>query len=189
MIPKAGGESWYGVDQALRRGRRGLPRASSLAHLLAKERGVRNQTSRCQLTLRHILAWADAHKRQTGSWPTAGSGPITAAPGETWQAVNASLHRGHRGLSGGTTLARLLAEERGKRNRKNLPRLTPQQIRAWAEAYRQPTGRWPTRRSGAIPEAPGETWSAVNAALMGGGRGLRGGSSLSRLLNSRRGSS
>jgi hypothetical protein len=93
-----------------------------------------------------------------------------------------ALDRGWRGLPGGTTLARLLARERGKRNHKDLPRLTPGQIRAWAVAHHRRTGVWPGRKTGSIPEAPGETWSGVNAALMTGGRGLPGGSSLSRLL-------
>jgi hypothetical protein len=37
-------------------------------------------------------------------------------------------------------------------------------------------------KSGAIIDAPGETWSGVNAALERGNRGLPGGSSLARLI-------
>jgi hypothetical protein len=55
------------------------------------------------------------------------------------------------------------------------------------EVCRWPTGKWPTNRADAIPEAPDETWSAVDAALRDGGRGLRGGSSLARLLSRHRG--
>jgi hypothetical protein len=43
-IPDSGGERWFNVDQALRKGLRGLPGGSSLPKLLAKYRGV--QTSR-----------------------------------------------------------------------------------------------------------------------------------------------
>jgi hypothetical protein len=38
-----------------------------------------------------------------------------------------------------------------------------------------------------VAEAPGETWLAVDAALARGLRGLRGGSSMARLLSRRRG--
>jgi hypothetical protein len=40
--------------------------------------------------------------------------------------------------------------------------------------------------SGPIPEAPGENWHAVNLALYNGHRGLRGGSSLAKLLKGSR---
>jgi hypothetical protein len=39
-IPESGGETWAGVDTALRSGKRGLPGGSSLAKLLAGRRGV-----------------------------------------------------------------------------------------------------------------------------------------------------
>jgi hypothetical protein len=74
--------------------------------------------------------------------------------------------------------ARLLAEYRGKRNRKALPRLACRQIVQWADAYDQRTGRWPKLHSDPIPEAPEEAWAIVQAALTQGLRGLRGGSSL-----------
>jgi hypothetical protein len=57
-----------------------------------------------------------------------------------------------------------------------------EQILAWADAYRARTGRWPTARSGPVPEAPGETWSGIDRGLRVGGRGLPGGYSLARLL-------
>jgi hypothetical protein len=55
-----------------------------------------------------ILRRADEHHACTGRWPTAGSGPVAAAPGETWSAVNQALHSGPRGLPGGDSLVRLL---------------------------------------------------------------------------------
>jgi hypothetical protein len=70
-----------------------------------------------QLTVEQVLAWADAHKAQTGRWPTADSGPVAFAPGETWHAIDGALAPGHRGLPGGDSLARLLARERGVRRR------------------------------------------------------------------------
>jgi hypothetical protein len=58
--------------------------------------------------------------------------------------------------------------------------LAVEQILAWAEAHRARTGRWPRAESGAIRDAPGENWYAVNHALAYGYRGLPGGSSLSQ---------
>ena len=185
-IPDSGGETWHGVDTALRKGTRGLPGGSSLPRLLADERAVRNKTNLPDLTVPTILSWADEHFRRTGDWPTVRSGPIHAAPGETWAGVDAALTRGKRGLPGGTTLARLLTEERGRRNHLGLPRLTRQQILKWADAHFDRTGHWPTAKAGAIPEAAGETWLRVETALRDGLRGLRGDSSLAQLLTQHR---
>jgi hypothetical protein len=60
------------------------------------------------LTVEQILAWADAHQARTGEWPSAGAGPVRGAPGEKWEAVDHALRNGHRGLSGGDSLSRLL---------------------------------------------------------------------------------
>jgi hypothetical protein len=176
------GTTWLAVDRALRKGCRGFPGGSSLARLLAEQWGVRNPKDLPRLTLRNILTWADAHRQRTGAWPTAESGPVTAAPGETWTGVDTALKRGLRGLRGGSTLARLLTKHRGFRNPMALPPLTIAAILAWADAHRRRTGTWPTHTSGPIHEAPGETWSIVNAALRRGARGLSGGTSLHRLL-------
>ena len=67
---------------------------------------------RGKLTEAQILAWADAHHARAGAWPTERSGPVAVAPGETWRAIDNALRRGHRGLPGYSTLARLLAQHR-----------------------------------------------------------------------------
>ena len=60
--------------------------------------------------------------------------------------------RGGRGLLRGNSLARLLAEHRGKRNEQALPPFTEAQILRWADAYREhlahanPLVDQPTRR-------------------------------------------
>jgi hypothetical protein len=186
--PVAGvrGETWRALDSALRVGLRGLPGGSSLARLLAKRRGVRNLQNLPRLTLRQILAWADAHHRRTGQWPGAVPIPVADGQGETWAGLDTALRNGRRGLPGGSSLARLLAEQRGVRNPKELPRLTVRQVRVWARAHRRRTGDWPTRLSGPVVEAPGETWSAIDAALSQGCRGLPAGLSLAGLLAARR---
>jgi hypothetical protein len=64
------------------------------------------------LTEEQILAWADAHRAQTGNWPRSASGPVIGVPGENWAAINAALAVGARGLTGNDSLARLLRRER-----------------------------------------------------------------------------
>jgi hypothetical protein len=181
-ILEAPGETWGAVDKALRNARRGFTVRSSLAQLLAKHRGVRNKGGLPPLSVEQILGWIDAHHERTGEWPTARSGPIADAPHETWANVDQALTKGLRGLPVGSSLARLLAEHRGVRNRKSLPRLFLDKILAWVHAYRQGTGQWPTRTSGVITDAPDETWANVDQALIKGLRGLPGGSSLTRLI-------
>jgi hypothetical protein len=180
-IPGTVGETWAGVDNALREGRRGLPGGSSLARFLADHCGA-PQPNPPPLTVEQILAWADAWHERTGEWPTVGSGTIPGS-GEKWSGVSNALRQGARGLPGGSCPPRLLSERRGVRNRKQLPSLSEGQILAWADAYQQRTSTWPARESGPIPEAPGETWTTVDEALREGTRGLRGPSSLARLLD------
>jgi hypothetical protein len=73
-------------------------------------------------TIAQILNWADAHHQRSGSWPTARSGAIAEAPGETWLAVEMALTKGHRSLPGGSSLPRLLAAERGWTRRRRCHR-------------------------------------------------------------------
>src|SRR5262249_40977985 len=52
-IPDTGGERWFNVDQALRKGLRGLPGGSSLPRLLAKHRNVPNLKKRIAARMSH----------------------------------------------------------------------------------------------------------------------------------------
>lgn len=63
------------------------------------------------------------------------------------------------------------------------PGLTTERILGWAEAHKERTGNWPTRKAGQIPEAPGETWAGIDLALRLGKRGLPGQDSIFRLLS------
>jgi hypothetical protein len=181
------GETWRRVDSALRLGLRGLPGGASLALFLAERRGIRNQTNIPPLTIAQVLRWADAHYHRTGSWPRETSGAIHDAPGETWVAVDRAMRVGIRGLRSKTSLARVLAKHRGVRNIQGLAPLLVKQILRWADAHYRRTKIWPTTKSGPIRQAPGETWSGVNAALRSGRRGFSGGYSLPRLLARHRG--
>jgi len=139
------------------------------------------------LHISEILKWADAHFERTGKWPKERSGRVAEPLNEKWCNIDLALRVGIRGLPGGWSLAQLLAERRGVRNRGRLPKFTHKKILAWADAHRKRTGRWPYVKSGPIADALGETWLAVGAALYQGRRGLKGGSSLAKLLFKRRG--
>jgi hypothetical protein len=212
------GESWKGINYALVFGQRGLPGDSSLAELLAAERGVplpdmgakalaekiwaweqeqfpkkgprlwprRSAAPQYRLTIEPILAWADSHHTATGVWPIASAEPVRDARYDTtWRGIDMALRQGHRGLAGGRSLAQVLAEHRGVRNVSDLPRLTVEQILAWADDHHGATDEWPTAQSGPVAAAPGETWYAIQAALYAGYRGLPGGMTLLRLLADR----
>ncbi|HUG92181.1 MAG TPA: hypothetical protein VML55_15175 [Planctomycetaceae bacterium] len=181
-VKDAPGETWFAVDHALRAGARGLPGGSSLAKLLEEHRGVGRHVRKPPLSLPLILTWIDEHRQEHGAWPNLYSGPIRGAPGETWLIVDEALRKGKRGLPGGSSLAKVLAEYRGVRNIHSLPPLTEDQIRAWAAVWKRQHGRRPTRPSGPIPGTHGETWQAVDIALQKGHRSLPGGSSLAKLL-------
>jgi len=204
------GETWSSINTALLFGRRGLPK-STLAQLLATRRGLRHRLLLPRLTKQQILRWSDEYHDRMGHWPNRRSGTVDPATGETWATISDALYAGSRGLPGRTSLAALLAEHRGVRNKQPieaaeslpplallaehrgvrnkqaLPSLTIRQILVWADAVYCRTGDWPRRDSGPIAEAPGETWDGVSAALTKGLRGLPGGSSLPRLLAARRG--
>ena len=102
-------ESWVRINGALQQGQRGFPGGSSLPKLLSEYRGIRNAQDLPPLTVEQILAWADAHKKVTGHWPSVKSAPPNGTD-ETWAGINAALNRGNRGLPGGSSLPKLLTE-------------------------------------------------------------------------------
>ena len=133
-------------------------------------------------TEQQILAWVEAYHKRTGQWPKADSGTIPKSNGETWYRVEYALRYGKRGLRGGSSLAKLIAARWGLAYRTGLRPLKKKEILKWALAHHRRAGRWPTQYSGPIVDASGETWRGVDTALRDGRRGLRGGSSLSRLI-------
>ncbi len=139
------------------------------------------------LTEEQILSWADEHQDRTGEWPTAWSGPVQGEQDETWIAIHGALSRGLRELPGGSSLAQLLDKHRGKRNPKDLPPLTEEQVLAWADAHHERTGQWPNSDSGSVHDCRSDTWSAIDYSLRKGARGFPGGSSLTQFLHSQRG--
>jgi hypothetical protein len=138
------------------------------------------------LRMARILSWLEAEFRRSGNWPTAESGPIPDAPGETWSGVDRALREGYRGLEGGFSLARLLAATGRTHIRKDRPRLTEPLIAGWIEEQFRRTQLWPHRHSGPVLAAPGESWKALDHALAAGTRGLPGGTTLARLVRKHR---
>jgi hypothetical protein len=111
---------------------------------------------------------------------------VAGADRITWKAIDRALQDGCRGLPGGSSLARLLVEHRGFRNKADLPELTVEKILAWAEAHQAAHGGWPSGTEGAIPGTAGETWKGIAMALRLGHRGLRRSTTLARLLAAHR---
>jgi hypothetical protein len=113
-VEQAPGETWLGIDDALRIGGRGLGARSSLFHVLQEHRSPAADDHRPRLALAQVLTWADAHLTATGRWPTPDSGGVAAASsGETWRQIDQALARGRRGLPPVGSLARLLARRDG----------------------------------------------------------------------------
>ncbi len=186
LIPGTNGDKWIGVDDALRRGLRGLPGASSLARVLSKHRGFRNIADLPPLTLARILDWADAYFKGHGRWPRQANWreAIPEAPGESWLSVHQALLKGLRGFPGGSSLAQVLSEHRGVRNKGKLPPLTENQILKWAEEFKGRQGIYPTCRCEPqeIENSGGDVWFNIDQCLRKGLRSLPGGSSLARLI-------
>jgi hypothetical protein len=101
-------ETWGGVNQALRQGLRGLDGGTSLPRLLNERRGARSPAALPPLSEQQIIGWAKAHFRATGRWPNDHSGAIIESNGESWRTISRALQGGKRGLTGPTTLLRLL---------------------------------------------------------------------------------
>ena len=186
-IPESPGETWWSVDLALRRGTRGLPGDSSLSKVLLTHRGVRSNHATPELSIEQILKWAKAHRQRTGNWPTSLSGSIPKRGGENWKGIDYALREGRRGLPGGSSVAKLLAEQGWKTNLHSQRELTLDRILKWVDIHREETGSWPHSHSGKVHHLRGETWDRVDSALRKGLRGLAGGSSLAQLLATRRG--
>lgn len=177
-------ESWKNIHQCLSRGSRGLPGRSSLAKLLEAYDRKTSRNNLPRLTVKRVLAWADAYHRQHGRWPTQAAGMIEGT-NENWRNIEDCLRRGNRGLPGGSSLAQLLESHRDRINPINRPKLTEGKILAWADAHYEKHGRWPSQRSGRI-EGTYENWQSINECLRSGLRGLPGGSSLAKLLDAQR---
>ncbi|HWL94329.1 MAG TPA: hypothetical protein VNT79_12425 [Phycisphaerae bacterium] len=182
-IPESPGDSWQAVSLALQHGRRSLPGGETLAHLLARERGVRRAQCLPPFSVPEILRWAAAYHRRTGRWPHRRVGPVHESPLNTWEAVNDSLRFGYRSLPKGSSLYKLFARLRGdSADHLRKRRLTVGQITSWATAHYRRNGEWPDQYAGRVADAKGETWFGIAEALRLGARNLPKGLTLKRVL-------
>ncbi|MCH8806726.1 MAG: hypothetical protein IH986_11640 [Planctomycetes bacterium] len=186
-IPEARGETWAKVAQAMHAGFRGLDGSLSLAQALVKYRGKTHPMQLPRLTRKRILEWAEFHHRYNGQWPGHDSGRVLGQPDEDWARIDGALMGGHRGLIGGSSLAKLLGRRRRPPRTSREPPLTVAQVLAWADAHRRRTGQWPQQGSGPVRGAQGEHWRNIDAALRKGNRSLPAGTSLADLLARHRG--
>jgi hypothetical protein len=146
---------------------------------------LQHSSNRPPLTTIRILRWCDAFRKRHGRWPGRDDQSENFMDC-SWSALDQCLKVGLRGLPGNSSLRKLLHERRGVRHKGRLPPLTIPQILTWADAHHQRTGFWPLQTSGRVLEDPAESWSGINASLTIGGRGLKPGSSLAKLLDRER---
>jgi hypothetical protein len=134
------------------------------------------------LTCEQIKGWIADHITRTGSPPTPQSGPVLAAPSETWADIYLALAQRFRGLVEGYSLNQLIGQVLAGRGRP----LTTRQVLRWADAHRRRTGCWPTLHDGGVEGQPGEVWADINRALRYGWRGLPPSGGLRLLLKRER---
>lgn len=148
------------------------------------------QMSRAPLSIELIIDWLRQYMNKYNKKPRMQSGIIEFAIGPyeniTWSAINAALWKGGRGLPGGSSLANLIEEQFGIRNKMNLPGLTEAIIHEWIEQFIKKYHRKPIASDGTVEFAngryTGETWGAIDSSLLAGVRGLIGGSSLAQFI-------
>lgn len=164
-------------------GLRGLPGGSGLAQLM-ETLGYVNHKNKPGLTPEYILGRAQERIKANGRWPGQRSGAVEGGyPGDTWRGYDQALKVGLRGLPGGSSLAQLM-ETIGYINHLSKPDLTPEFILERSREYREANNKWPSLYSGHVEGGhAGDTWKGYDRALMVGCRGLPGGSSLAKLLD------
>ena len=115
------GITWLAVDSALKKGSRGISEKSSLASLVAKTFSFKNHMNLSPLTEELIIKWVTQYIGIHGKKPNQNSGTLDfvseAYKGITWLAINTALDKGGRGLLGGSSLAKLIEQHLGIKNR------------------------------------------------------------------------
>lgn len=186
-IPEAPAEKWANIVQVMQFGNRGFDGSLTLAQALVKYRGKSHHMQLPPLTKKMIIEWAEFHHLYTRKWPGYYSGRVLGQPHEQWSRIDGALMNGHRGLPGGSSIAKLLGKRRREPKRPRVAPLTVERILEWADAHKRRTGRWPGQKSGQVHGQPGERWVNIDAALRKGGRELPRGSSLADLFARHRG--
>jgi hypothetical protein len=184
-------ESWSAIICAIPLGLRGLTALKGSTF-----REFKQQYGRV-LTKEQLVKWIRLFHVKEGKWPSTkeivvwdrdGEDRWLVVPDETWDALNATLRRGQRGLGAfkGQTLSRF-------RRHQGLDRhLSLEQLLRWMRLHREKEGKWPTQHDTAVWDrdaqnrwiiVKAETWSGLDQAVSGGFRGLEAlkGSTLPKL--------
>lgn len=181
------GDTWLAYNCALMNGTRSLCGGTSLSQLLsASGIGHTNKKGKPRLTEEFILSRITEHFQRTHRFPVATSGAVMGGhAGDTWLGYERALINGNRGLPGGSSLSRLMKRSNtGYSSRLEKPTLTTEAILERCVEYFVNCKKYPTRKSGAVQGGyKGDTWMAYDQALTKGARGLPGGSSLAKLLD------
>ena len=120
-----------------------------------------------RLTIERILAWAEAHHRRTGKWPTQ-STPLHGVRGTKWSAVDVALARGYHGLPGGTTLRQLLIQHgRIKQVSPSMKRMTAAFVSRPPRTTADPKRPAPSAK---LPRNCGNRFAAMPAKIHVGGK-------------------
>ncbi len=182
-------DTWSIINDSLQHGHRGCPGGSSLRKLLISEHRIQRagNTRRENWTETGILELADRFYAEQGRWPNPNDGPLEEGSKATWVAVDIALRKGNRGLPGGSSLIRLLSNNRGVPNCADLPDFTYDTILKWADSHHARTGSWPKSNSGPILECPGETWAVMDQRMRKGQRGFDRKLPLAHFLHAERG--
>ncbi len=144
---------------------------------------------RTDLTSVMLRKWVELYFEEHGVYPTCHSGRVHYAENEpiSWHGVDQCLVNGFRGQPPGQSLSKFIANEFGVLNGSNYREYTESQILEWAERFYDENGYYPTKRSGEFTYGVqsgycATTWSAIDACLVKGNRGLSGNNSLSALI-------
>jgi hypothetical protein len=107
-VPLLRDETWNRINEALTKGFRGLPGNDSLSNLLDRN-GKKQNSQAHKLTKNKILKSVYKYHKLTNKWPTQRTKePVPWLPNETWMGINSALSGGWRGLSGKSSLSKLL---------------------------------------------------------------------------------
>lgn len=180
------GDTWKCYDKALRRGGRGLPGGSSLPKLLKDRFGERNISNLHSLDESFVVDRVAEYFQANGKYPRFDdrSQVLNGHPGDTWKRYDSALRNGRRGLPGGSSVADLLERHFGVCNPMNMPELDERFIVDRLIQHKSEFGSLPIAKSNTqvLGGYPCDTWKGYNSALVLGCRGLPGGSSLSKLM-------
>lgn len=166
------GITWLDINNCLKKGLRGLPGGITLPAFIEKKFGMKGRkVSTFRLSEELICSWIKKHidTHDKDKKPTKRSGIIEFAEGDyyglTWGSVDSALHRGSKGLQGGTSLADLIEKNFGIINPKSIPVLSEEKILYHAKKFKDKHGRKPHCNDGDVDGVENLTWRNIDGHL------------------------